>query len=550
MTDWEDRLLDRALRETLGGEAPADLSHRILLRLRGGPRGEEKAPRRPPSSRLRAALLAAVFLCVGLLLRGVLAPRETLLAIRLAVTEGRVRWLGTTRRLVLEAGGSALVRPKPGDRLEAGTARPAVLILGGYRRFFLDPNTILEVRAMTATNRNGRTILGGLAIAVVSGGLGWMAGGGLQRAEAGEELDMRVETAGDGAPLLGTPKETELAERLAAAREEIRRLRARLVAREKAEAPEGVEEEAPAEKPPPDSGDPIEVLPSDPSLAALLARIDWRMAGRTMKEMIPLLEKLNEALEKGGEIPLDLAGEIQKLNGNLLSQAKAFLEAGVPGSGVNGAWTHPAVTANFMNALLAEAGMSLDEGQREALSRLGRRYASENEILRDRGKDPNALALDSLLKEVELKDRFLEETEAMLSADQRRILHPESLRGRIGMDLFSSGLVLAQYLRPVPVRNPGQLADSLRSSLAGSLELSGPARAKVDRLVREFADSLPEEIWKGGPKGKAPLRKAWVQAVARRQLGLMKRILREVPMADADRRQLRSSMRIFLPIRR
>ena len=58
-----------------------------------------------------------------------------------------------------------------------------------------------------------------------------------------------------------------------------------------------------------------------------------------------------------------------------------MLEAGLPGYGPNGSYTHPLVTANVLGSALLASGQPLTDAQRKAIDGLARSFAAENDMI-------------------------------------------------------------------------------------------------------------------------------------------------------------------------
>ena len=128
--------------------------------------------------------------------------------------------------------------------------------------------------------------------------------------------------------------------------------------------------------------DPAEVRFDSDEFHAVLAGIDWGVVGKNVKEMVPLMAKIAEAIAKGEQPDLAVAAEVQRLNADLVDAAKTISDGKVPGSGINGSFTHPVIVANQLSAALSAAGFALDGDQTATLDRVMKEFAAKDQNLR------------------------------------------------------------------------------------------------------------------------------------------------------------------------
>lgn len=229
-----------------------------------------------------------------------------------------------------------------------------------------------------------------------------------------------------------------------------------------------------------------------PEVDAALQRVNWTEVGESVHNMGPLLKELAEHLAEGKGYP-QRVGEIQRWNGPLLTAALGLSKDGIPGTGANGSFTHPAVLVNMVVATLENAGLPLDGAQLERLARLGTAYVAEDDR-RLKSYGPDTLALEKLIGEVRLKDRFYAEIDALVTHEQREALHPEAIRGRVGIDLFSSGLVLSTTGMSVRFGTRPELVERLVQEAASHFRIKAgePEAALFSRAAADWVQSLPE----------------------------------------------------------
>ena len=293
-----------------------------------------------------------------------------------------------------------------------------------------------------------------------------------------------------------------------------------------------------------------DLILTDEQFAEVLGKIDWATMGTNMKDMVPLIETLAEQLAAGESPDLALAGQIQRLNGDLLAIAQVIMEGEVPGTGVNGAFTHPMVAGNQIVAALAAAGVALDEGQLEGLEKIMRVYGARDRGLRDvEGSEPFKLL--NLLEEIDLKSEFYNEARAMLSPEQAAALYRDSSAGRLGLDVFDPGLMLAGQAQPLEAASSAELAQSLSERLQPS-NLSESGKQQLQNIISTWANRhYGEDFWSQPPdplSKQGMMTSAHVREAMRNQVTLMRTILDQVELTPADRANLMANMRTIVPL--
>ena len=341
MTDsrehWQGRWVDRGLEEIVGGEQPPDLRDAFRARLRQ--HGIDPAAPTGTTRRNRGAWVAvavAALLTVAVALRWCLAdpPRRAPVAVVAQLVAGD---------LIKTHGSDGTREPwhVPQARTlsidDSLTARStgAVLRIETMGTLTFRPRSRIEIRDMTLTRTQDRLIVASIAAVVTAGTVGWASGAFQQTATIGDTVRLeRNDLLPEGMTRMD----------VAALQREVEQLRAEAqqrVDRTEESAPPVADThaaEAAAEDP---VAEGVAALFEDPELAEVLGDIDWASAGATIEELMPIMEKLRAALAAGEEMPMDVIGELSKLNGELIGIASKLVDAGVPGAGVNGSFTPP-----------------------------------------------------------------------------------------------------------------------------------------------------------------------------------------------------------------
>lgn len=556
MNDPGDRWIDVALQE-LHGTRPPDLSARVLLALQEPPIGalprlaSGRAPRR-----LRRVPLAACWLLAVLLggaaawtswHAGEVVPKPDAVPLAIEVLAGEV---------VFEPGNSGQSRvlgpglvPTPivvvrGDRLR--TAAASSFRLQPFGLLVTTASTVLEVQTMEVSLRAGAVAASSLTVAVVAGVVTWQVLANTGTAVAGDTL--HLDAGGEAAALAA----------------ENARLRQRIgeLERERDQRRHDAERTpaAPPSPPPLAAAMPEASAAGptaagltfvDPQFEAALRKVDWAALGTVSNEMAPLLVELAEQMtQEGAEVPMALAIKLQSLNAMLAAQIPAILEAGIPGFGPNGSYTHPLVAANAMASALAAAGQPLTPDQQAKIDGLVRAFSRENRAIADAVPE---VQLEALLAEVEMKERFYREVGSLLAPEQQGALWRDGAAAYEGTSLFDVGVVLHAHAEPVLARDAQDFARIVSRRLADRLGLDDATATKLGEVLASAA-SAPE-LWRerAAPieTSSARLLKAGrTHAALRHQIAWTHRILAQVPLTAEQRRKLLAMGQVLVPLPR
>jgi len=302
---------------------------------------------------------------------------------------------------------------------------------------------------------------------------------------------------------------------------------------------------------------PASAAPADPKAARFafpeyadtFREVDWKSVGSNLHAMVPLLRDLSDAVAEGRQPSPEDIGKIQQHNGALVTAALKLMNK-VPGSGVNGSFTHPAFQVNSIAAALDAAGLPLTDPQAQALESVGRDFTDKDRA-RLAAYDERAWEMQKVLDEAELKDRFYESAFAVLTAEQRDALSPPATRGLVSFDLFCSGLMLAQFLSPVPAKDREALIAGLEPKVASRLSVPAERRAELHALVADWVASLPDEWFSEEPRtvfGQPLIAAAYVEEVGRRELVFLRSAVSTLALPEAAVEKARKAASILLPL--
>lgn len=535
--DPRELVFETLLREAAGGATAPDLVDAVAARLAVGSAGARRRRFVAAAAGAAAGVAAAVFACWP-------SRSHERLLVPWQVAQGCVTWIGRDATATARAPERAQWPVAVGDRVRTCPNIEATSDIGALGRLHMSQGSEIEVENMEWKAFGGGAALGAVTVAVVSGVIRWSGGGEPAQAGTGERLELRSLAPASAAAKIDTLQEqvANLQRELAAASARARDLEgqaSRTVAANKDAAAAAAAEE----EPPPHLQHAFTYGGMEPALAA----IDWDVTGKCMHEMTAKLDVLMAALEKGEDMPLDVLGEIQSLNAELIKQAGALLKAKVAGTGPNGVFTNPIVAANQIHATLTKAGMPLSAAQEDALRLLSAQIAGEDEARR--GAVPaDGFELEALLGETGLKDRFYRQARGLLTPEQERALFPERLAGA-SANLFDTGLVWAQFARPMEVRDRDDFASQVSRSVLDHLGLSGDADPQVRAAVAAWASRMPDDAFVVGDRlSRTGLGKLGpVRAAAQRQLELLRELQRTLPLTDAQKAKLRAAGPVFMP---
>jgi len=562
MNNWDDRAIDSGLQE-LHGSKPPDLSARVMIALQEGERQDgdasdlpmlERMPPQPFSlPKLAAALLFGLLvgLSVAVFVLPYILPAPPVsvqhaVAFEIDVLDGELLCSvpqengnqGKQEMRRAFAGTSTPFVAQRGSRVHCD--EPSTFRLGAFGVLTATKNTQLEVQDMAMDTKQGVMMASSLTLAVVAGVITWQTMAQTESANAGETVTLNAE-APDNRQLLA--ENSDLRNRLARLEEENKTLRE---GAERQAAPEVKPEPAVSE---PESTPEVGMAFSDPRFADALAKIDWAKMGAITHEMSPVLAELVAKMtEEGAEIPMELAIKVQQLNSQLLGQIPALMEAGVPGFGANGSYTHPLVVANTLANTLQAAGQTMTKDQQSRLSSLVDVFSAEAQSIAESSHD---LSLDQLLAEVEMKDRFFNEMKGTLTEEQSRAIYPGGSTKYEGGSLFHSGVMTRPSMKPIAAKNAADFAAKVSSSLNGKLGLSGETAKQVRDIIAR--GSAAAELWQhpaeNAEMSQAHFIRSGRSLSALRSQVIWMRQIRQLPgLTSSQREKLGQMSRILIPL--
>ncbi len=549
MTDWDDRIIDSALQE-VGGQQPPDLSARILIALGEGAPGQLPALPPPPRSIAGSTMLAAAFLCLGLLTAYVVSyafddgSRSTVEAERVAlyVVSGQVEFVPADAQRpgeVVAAGSAVIVREPRGARMFV--SKDSRLQLGVFPMLRVEPATELEVRSMGVSMNNGVVAATSLAIGVVVGAVTWDSLSGPEARTSGEVVRLEA-MAPDGVDY--SVENARLMARVQGLEEQNARL---MMMREGVAAPAIPEGPVLAEAlDKPDVA--TAMMFEDPKYADALSKVNWDAMGKATLEIQPLLNELVRILNEDGEISTEIAVQLEKLNVHLAGEIPTLMKAGLPGTGPNGAYTHPLVVANTLASTLNAAGKPLDAAQSAALAGLVKSFTAELDGV---AAGPYEFQSETMMHEIEAKERFYAEMSQRLTAEQFATIYPKGSTDFDGLSLFGTGLMTRHLLRPIKAGNAADFAHRAGNRLADELGFSDAETVRL-RTVLESVAGSSSGMW-GKPSSAVErklkfLRAGRTQAALRNQVAMLRAIYLQFQLTPEQQEKLSSLTGVIVPL--
>ncbi|HZU95396.1 MAG TPA: FecR domain-containing protein [Planctomycetota bacterium] len=400
----------------------------------------------------------------------------------------------------LRLAGGSVVEALPRATLDVETPRRLKLVSGKARFTVVpgpDPFVVETVRG-TATvvgtvftvevsemNAKVPTAAAVVTVAVVSGIVVWKSfeGGPETRIQAGEQGTVRAGAlelkASPPSPVASSDKVSSLEKENAALKtqlEQVARKNGELEAKLAAlSAPAPVASEtvtAPTTTPDAKKADPTKarIVFGPRDRLDKLGKIDWKEAAEAAATTGRLIKDLIAKATAGEPVPPELAQQVSAENAKLIKVALAAAQAFPTHGGANGAYTHPLVLANLMSNQLDLAGLSLDDGQAQAIVQLGNDYDSAYEAAQN-GYTDQTLALQKLLDELALKKTFMQSVDGVLNAQQQAAIFDPATKDVYMVDLYSPALMLAQFVQPVGKTTQAALVKSVAKTWTDAWDL-------------------------------------------------------------------------------
>ena len=284
-------------------------------------------------------------------------------------------------------------------------------------------------------------------------------------------------------------------------------------------------------------------------MEAALDDVDWKIVGEALRNIAPLLGKMGDSIEETGNPVMSDLGEIQRWNGPLVVALMKLVSHEVPGLGAPGVLTNPGVVSNMLFAALEGTDTPMSADQQKALHELTL-AALEEDRQRNADNRPERLGIENFIAEMELKQRYYDRVDEILSDAQRATVHPKKANGNTGVDLLSSGIALRFQVIPLHGANKEELQQKFVDVHMSHLKLAEEARPVLQRLAADWAAGLEGEL----PKGPSPLIRQMFYYPLEHTLSsaysyvpARKAMLAQLPLTDEQRKRLTMDAHFVVP---
>jgi hypothetical protein len=382
-------------------------------------------------------------------------------------------------------------------------------------------------------------------VAVLTGTVLWVGNDGSSaRIEAGKSA-----TARSGAlEILETRSEVErLRAEGKAADEEKEKLAARNLDLENQVASLSFEVEALRKQAQPEDGEsrePLAVSFGNWGEVEEIASADWRQMSESADKVMKIVDEIVESGKALEEAPPELLLRIGIENSKLLPFAMKLVGKLPTHASANGAFTHPIAHWNLLSERLRAAGVPLSQRQLRSIARLGDQYDVEWERLQASYSD-DTLALEKVLDELDIKKRYLDKLEDLLTGEQRRAVASEKVHHVNQLDIHSPVIIVAMMARPIAGESREKLRDQAIGQWAAAWGIEPGKLAGHAEIIEGWLSGLEPRLTPVSRIDAARFRIDDALAAGRAQVELMRRVLR-TDLADATAASKIHSETIFV----
>jgi hypothetical protein len=378
-----------------------------------------------------------------------------------------------------------------------------------------------------------------VAVGLVAGlGVGWFVGS-RQPSEPAPVGERPAGATGDSASAAANPGAARLegqepAAKIAALEQENATKQAELVA-----ARQQVKDlEARVEALTPKPVDPSALRFGLPASTPGFDAADWNALATHVVALAKAMPAVKSDL-LAGKLSAATMETLQKHNTPLVQLAMSLFKE-LKGKTPNDAYTHPASIANLIRAVLQTSGDALTPAQEQGIVSLGKAWEAEMEQV-NAARGPDAVELAAVVGEVAAKDRFLRGVKALLTPSQRALLWQPDVEDRVGIDIFSPGLVY-QMREDGTSPDPAALAENAVKQLLELARIEDVPPSTFAYWGQQWVDALPAAAREARTARDGDVMfptLATVQAGAQAQLQAMKGILASGKLTPEQAAKLR-----------
>ncbi len=283
--------------------------------------------------------------------------------------------------------------------------------------------------------------------------------------------------------------------------------------------------------------------------------VKWNAVGGAMAKLNPILVDIVRTARAGKEVTPKQMGQLMALMAPLVEQAMVLDKANVPGTNDNAQWTHPSVLANNIHATLLAAGRPLSEEQESELHGIGLRFIEEDARVRagfsEEALSDEALTVERMVGEVDVRERFMTAVDAMLTGEQRAILHPPETVGRVGLDVFSGSSIWHEKTDFVSFSSRENLEQQIVAGHVAQMGLTDVHMQVLRDAVRAWSAGMSDKFLADGADGfTAEGHPVATRAMlcARLQAKMHRTLLDRTTLTKKQRDALIAHARITIPI--
>jgi hypothetical protein len=228
-----------------------------------------------------------------------------------------------------------------------------------------------------------------------------------------------------------------------------------------------------------------------------IAALDWDDLGNKLAELVPLLADVANLASRGGVIDERMGVRASSLR-IAVDDALAELDRDLPSAFPTDVLAHPVVAANAIAATLHARGMGLSSEQLASLRERAVK-ADSAETAAALGESEHAWRLTRAASIFERRRAYYAEFEELLTERQRRGLHSELSRGRVGLDVFCAAVVWDGCTQVTLVTDEPSIGVAAGGHLLQGMGLDPKLYEEGMEMVMARAATVPPEWF--GKKG-------------------------------------------------
>lgn len=249
-----------------------------------------------------------------------------------------------------------------------------------------------------------------------------------------------------------------------------------------------------------------------------LSVLDWDRIGVQMRRSQRQLRKAAARLRQGDNDPLGPGGGVSDAYYQLMLSSLPFVRTVVAteidmSSPISTLLSYPPYQANALAATLKMWQRPLREDQMTQVQAMYAQYLTEWNRVRDRvraGPQLDTWPVQAIAEISIARATLQPKLEAVLDESQRAAIWPPSLKGRVGLDVFSPAMIWQGRISLVLCPEGTSVAKTWVEMLLSELFVDPPEREARRAILTEWFEALPKQFRQGlkGPLTRAEL-PAW-----------------------------------------